>query len=111
MMVVHFFGGYRATRAQVDSWAASAKKKIPDLEVAAYPYPLYASAGSPLDEWDDTKEVVAGMAAKATALHILVGHSSGCAIANDVAMEAYRQRLPNFKLIALDGFRPNQTLL
>jgi len=37
--------------------------------------------------------------------------SSGCAIANDVANVALDLGAKNFKLIALDGFRPSQELL
>ena len=42
---------------------------------------------------------------------MIVGHSSGCAIANDVANAAFDLGGINFKLVALDGFCPSPELL
>lgn len=106
-----FFGGYRSTRDDVVAWAHSAMRQNPAIaQVHPFPYPQYASAGNPLNDWNtsDAFEAVSGDMRQVDEL-IIVGHSSGCAFANYVAEKLNGQR--DFKLIALDGFCPSKTLL
>lgn len=107
---IYFFGGYRATTQDVEAWRNSVLAKVPDLALSVFPYPDGASAGAPLDAWHDSDKV-AGQIAAEKASAIVVGHSSGCAIANDVAGKALALGHTNMKVIALDGFRPHQSLL
>jgi hypothetical protein len=107
-ITIFYFGGYRATSSDVAAWANSVQKQNPQLSVTAYPYPTGASAGDPLAEWTQSREVAAKVAERAPA--IIIGHSSGCAIANDVAEHALDLGA-EFQLIALDGFCPSPRLL
>ena len=113
MIVVHFFGGYQATQAQVDAWAASARAQRPDVTFEGIPYPQGASSGDPLAKVAPGELDLMANAVKQTSAdtHYIVGHSSGCAVANPVAAIAVEKGAKNFTLIALDGFRPSPALL
>jgi hypothetical protein len=108
---VYFFGGYRSTVADVQSWGKSLEAKVPGATAIVFPYPPGASASDPLVEWGCSRDIAMQILARTNEPCIIVGHSSGCAIANDVANVALDLGAKNFKLIALDGFRPSQELL
>ena len=108
---VYFFGGYRSTVADVQAWGRSVEAKVPGATAVVYPYPPGASAGDPLAEWGCSQEIATEILARTNEQCIIVGHSSGCAIANDVANIALDLGAKNFKLITLDGFRPSRELL
>src|SRR5690242_7002335 len=101
---VYFFGGYRSTDADVQAWGRSVEAKVPGAPAVVYPYPPGASAGDPLAEWGRSQEIATEILERTNEQYIIVGHSSGCAIANDVANIALDLGAKNFKLIALDGF-------
>ena len=109
-MHVYFFGGYLATSNDVEAWRRSVIAQVPDMPVTAFPYPEDATAGAPLERWHDSSKVAEQIKAEG-AFAIIVGHSSGCAIANDVAAHALALGYTNMKVIALDGFRPGDELL
>ena len=109
-MKVHFFGGYRATNQNVLAWCNSLEKKQPHVIAIGWPYPIGSPAASPLKCWN-CSESVAKLIKVDVDECLIVGHSSGCAIANDVASKALALGAKNFKLIALDGFLPKPELL
>src|SRR5215471_318126 len=108
---VYFFGGYRSTVADVQSWGKSLEAKVPGATAIVFPYPPGASASHPLLEWGCSQDIATHILARTNESCIIVGHSSGCAIANDVANVALDLGAQNFKLIALDGFCPSPELL
>jgi hypothetical protein len=106
-MQVFFFGGYQADSGDVMGWARSVEKKVPGARAFGFPYPIGASSGTrAMESWNLTPTIVAML----NDGDIVVGHSSGCMYANDVAGAALRAN-KIFKLVALDGFVPNESLL
>jgi hypothetical protein len=110
LMKVHFFGGYRATKQNVLAWCNSLEKKQPNVTAIGWPYPTASPASNPLKCWN-CSEAVAKLICVDVSECLIVGHSSGCAIANDVASKTLALGAKNFKLIALDGFLPKPELL
>lgn len=113
VMTVFFFGGYNSTHNDVVSWKNSFEKKT-NLPAMVFHYPEGASAGDPLEDWDASEDVAQLVKDGDT----IVGHSSGCAIANDVAETVLKIKAKTegiifakrFKLIVLDGFHPRNGL-
>jgi len=107
---VLFFGGYKATAQDVNAWLGSAKAQKPEIEFNAVPWPQGAGAGatSAVGTFRKTRRYGATMAAvestKADRIYI-VGHSSGCAIAN--AVDRAVGDHSHIVLVALDGFVPD----
>jgi hypothetical protein len=110
-MAVFYFGGYHASWDDVLAWAASAIMQEPNLDVTGYAWP----AGVP--SWPEESVVQGAEKLIKTAvgdieqcradLIYLVGHSSGCAIAN--AVEKRLQKVTQralVGLVALDGYSP-----
>ena len=109
-MKVYFFGGWRATKQNVQAWCSSLEKKRPTLTAIGWPYPIGATSGNPLKQWIFSEPLAKLIRVDADDC-LIVGHSSGCRIANDVASTALALGAKNFKLIALDGFQPDAHLL
>jgi hypothetical protein len=105
---VLFFGGYLSTHDDVESWRKSLMSKVPGIEAIVFHYPEMTPAGKPLLRWQQTQWAAEQIAGPGKCL--IVGHSSGCLIANTVAAFAHSMGL-SFKLIALDGFAPDDKLL
>jgi len=107
-MKLFYFGGYQSTRDNVMAWKKSLEGKC-DVEVVPFHYPDGASAGNPFSRWGDsqTDYVLSEMAEQG---NVLVGHSSGAAIANYVAGRAVRIG-KQFRLISLDGQTPSTMLM
>ena len=105
MMRACYFGGYRSTHDDVVSWKHSAQKKRPDIDWMVYHYPEHASAGNPLEYWKSSDYVAHELKPE-----WIIGHSSGCAIANRVAAECLKLGA-KFNLVALEGFAPSRSLL
>ncbi len=101
---VYFFGGYQSTSEQVGAWVKSAQGQRSDVTFNAFPYP--SNNPEPSDKDIDTfKNVVKTIDQSNAGKIFIVGHSSGCAIANGVD-----RRLKNntkIALVALDGFAPD----
>jgi hypothetical protein len=109
-MKVHFFGGYRANSQNVLAWCKSLEQKQPHVIAIGWPYPVGSTAGDPLRRWNFSDSLAKCISVDASEC-LIVGHSSGCAIANDVANKTLTFGAKNFRLIALDGFRPKPELL
>jgi pimeloyl-ACP methyl ester carboxylesterase len=111
-----FFGGYKATQDQVNLWVASAKAQKPGIEFGARPWPSGAAkpdgdVGVSVFKKTGQFESVVAAIRKSTADKIyIVGHSSGCAIANEVD-RALKDIVSKLVLVALDGFRPDKDQL
>jgi hypothetical protein len=107
---VLFFGGYQATLLDIKAWTASAGNQKPSVTFEGYPYPQGAS-------WDGAQAVKAftkahdyGAAIKKIEASgsdriYIVGHSSGCAVAN--AVDAGLKNHAKITLVALDGYSPS----
>jgi hypothetical protein len=108
---VYFFGGYLASRKDIDAWLGSAKQQSPSMDFLGFPWPsntpsapetavVDGSRGSGLFQF--AVETIRECSEDADKIY-LIGHSSGCAIANAVDRELKKT---NVVLVALDGFRP-----
>lgn len=109
---VLFFGGYKATITDIKAWIANATQLKPGVIFDGYPYPDGAS-------WDGEEAVKAFRNGKThdfaaaikkiegstSGLIYLVGHSSGCAVAN--AVDAGLKDHKKIVLVALDGYAPS----
>jgi hypothetical protein len=111
---VFFFGGYHASQHDIDAWLKSARFQEPTIDFYGYPWPKAAGAGaasavkhfSEGGRYDATIDDIQGAGADTV---YIVGHSSGCAIAN--AVDAGLEWTENVVLVALDGFRPSDDQL
>ena len=109
---VFFIGGFRATLNDIDSWTGSAAAQRPDVRFEGFPWP--AAAWHVASDDEHVVKVVRGagaldktiktVAAAKDDVVFIVGHSSGCAIANAVDEGL---NTSNTNLISLDGYRPN----
>ena len=105
-MQIFYFGGYQADSGDTTMWATTVERKVKGVRAYGFPYPLQTTSSSPLMNWNLSPTV----ASMVTDGDIIVGHSSGCAISNDVAQSSLLRGV-KFKLIALDGFCPSPSLL
>lgn len=111
---VYFFGGYKASVTDVKVWAATAKAQRSDAEFYPFPWPHGADAGAASavatatnnGQFGTAVEAIKGSSAETI---YIVGHSSGCAIAN--AVDRSLEDHDNVVLVALDGFAPNRAQL
>lgn len=111
-MSIHvvFFGGYLASQPQVDQWKASAQQQRNDVAFDAFAYPDSADASDTgaVNGFGDKRfdDVLWKIAETGADTIFLVGHSSGCAIANEA-----NSRIPGdhsgITLVDLDGFGPS----
>ena len=107
---VLFFGGYHATQTDMDVWLASAKAQRPDVDFDAIPYPPGASSDGPtavsaFTNGDLFDGAITQIGTSGAAQTYIVGHSSGCAIAN--ALDRMLKDNSKINLVALDGFAPD----
>jgi len=108
-----FFGGFQATQEQVNKWRESARKLKPGIEFVVYPWPSGAWANSDGDAgvsaFREFDSLVARLKASTAGKIYIVGHSSGCAIANAVDKEITKglKDPSKFVLVSLDGYRPD----
>ena len=108
-----FFGGFQATQEQVNKWRESARKLKPGIEFVVYPWPSGAWANSDGDAgvsaFGEFDSLVARVKASPADKIYIVGHSSGCAIANAVDKEVTKglKDPSKFVLVSLDGYRPD----
>lgn len=112
VMRVFFFGGYKASPKDIDAWTGTAAAQRSDATFEGFPWPpsavhsddVHAIRAAKADGTID--RAVKLISAIKDELIFIVGHSSGCAIAN-----AVDERLGNtgyVNLISLDGFRPSK---
>jgi len=97
-----FFAGVDATHDDVASWKHSLERKRP---VKATVFHWHGE----LDAWDDG--ILDDISGTVVAGDSVVGHSSGCEIANEVAARVLDRGLSDFRLIALDGYTPNEVMM
>jgi hypothetical protein len=108
-ILVVFFGGYQASKPNMDLWLASARKQRSDVQFEAFPYPEHAGS-------KDTKAVAGFSKQFDGAIKtiedsgpdtlFIVGHSSGCAIANELNSRLKGDH-SHITLVDLDGFGPS----
>ena len=114
---VLFIGGYGAKIGHIELWKSSAADQRKDCIFDGYPWPPSAKGSS------DTSATTAFEKAKSMPEAIkkitdskcdnifIVGHSSGCAIANKIDEELMKvlgkAGTPTVNLVALDGFAPS----
>ena len=107
---VQFFGGYHASASDVKAWWASAKAQKPDVTFDCFPWPSGAGADAESAVSTFTRAGTYALALTEAHAHAadqiyIVGHSSGCAIAN--AVDRGLKGVSGITLVALDGFAPN----
>lgn len=105
-----YFGGYKATETDVNAWVGSAQAQRSVVQFTGYPWPSGAASddGSAVTGFTKSGQFAKALAAieASTAERIyLVGHSSGCAIAN--AVDRGLKDHSKIVLVALDGFAPD----
>ena len=109
---VFFFGGFRATQKDVDAWKGTAAAQRSDVSFEGFPWPPSAwhvaddehAVRAAKGDGSLAKAIKAISALKDDVIFI-VGHSSGCAIAN--AVDEGLKSTSNTNLVSLDGFRPS----
>src|SRR5262245_34041364 len=119
---VLFIGGYGAKIGDIKLWTGSAGGQKQDWIFDGYPWPPSAKAPGKLADSDAKSAVAAFTAANSLPEAVkkivdgkydevyIVGHSSGCAIANKIDEELMvalgETSTVKVNLVALDGFRP-----
>lgn len=109
---VVFIGGFQSSKTDMQLWLTSATKQRGDVDFDAYPFPAirHADAKSAVagfeDQFDDIIKKIEGSDADRI---FIVGHSSGCAIANELNSRVGGDHT-KITLVDLDGFtvRPDQ---
>src|ERR1700722_9739859 len=110
-MSIHvvFFGGYRASQPAMDAWKTSAEKQRNDVKFDAFPYPEHATfrKQDAVDgfgkKFDEVIKKIEDFGADTL---FIVGHSSGCAIANKLN-SLLKGDHSHITLVDLDGFSPS----
>ena len=107
---VFYFGGYNATENDVKAWLASARAQEPGVQFTAYPWPRGAGPGasSAVGTFMSTgrfESAIGAVESSGAETIYIVGHSSGCAIANSVDRKLKDHS--RVVLVSLDGFVPD----
>jgi len=108
---IFFFGGYNATSNDMKSWKDSAaSQRSNDVVVFTHAWPVgaHSDAQSAVHAFRSAgmfKDAVSKITASSADKIYIVGHSSGCAIANDV--DSALPHDDKVSLVALDGFAPS----
>jgi hypothetical protein len=113
---VFFFGGWQASDADVARWQGTAQKAGVQFFPYAWPSSVWSNANGDnavevlrKDKDRTFESMVKAVESSPAELIYLVGHSSGCAIAN--AVDAALTDHKKIQLVALDGFTPSQKQL
>jgi alpha-beta hydrolase superfamily lysophospholipase len=112
---IFFFGGYQATITDMMKWQGSAATQTSDdVYVFTYAWPAGASAGarsaiSKFNKAGTFDKAVSSITSSGADRIVIVGHSSGCAIAN--AVDHALADHDKVSLVALDGFAPDRAQL
>jgi hypothetical protein len=109
-ILVVFFGGYnnKSSKTDMDLWLASARKQRNDVVFEAFPWPHGLNKSGDDDavngfkQFDDAIKIIEDSHADKI---FIVGHSSGCAIANEVNSRLEGDH-KDITLVDLDGFAP-----
>jgi len=113
-VAVFYFGGFLASQHDIDAWLRSARAQKPTVEFIGFPWPkgAHAGAGSAVKTFSkDGKldSVIGDIQGNGADTIFIVGHSSGCAIAN--AVDAGVDSANHVVLVTLDGFKPSDSQL
>src|SRR5215472_6821014 len=109
-ILVVFFCGYnnKSSKTDMGLWLASARKQRSDVQFEAFPWPDGLNKSGDDDAVNGFKQFDAAIKiiedSHADKIFI-VGHSSGCAIANEVNSRLEGDH-KNVTLVDLDGFAP-----
>ena len=112
---VIYFGGYKATLIDIKAWIASAIQQKPGVLFEGYPYPDASWDGAKAvdafthDKAQDFAAAIKKIESSQRDVIYIVGHSSGCAIAN--AVDAALKDHTKIVLVALDGYAPSDAQL
>jgi len=104
---VFFFGGFKANADNMKVWLDTARAQKSKVDFNAFPYP---DAG-PKDKdavaaFKQLKSVADAITKSKADLIYIVGHSSGCAIAN--AVDDALKDHSKIALVTLDGYVPDE---
>ena len=106
---VVFFGGYHASQHDMELWKASAENLCDGVKFDAFPYPDPAASDDISTvkgfekQFDGVIKKIEGFSADTL---FIVGHSSGCAIANKLN-SLLKGDHSHITLVDLDGFSPS----
>ena len=106
---VVFIGGFQSDQKAMDLWLASARTQRKDVVFDAYPFPhiKHSDRNHSVAGFEDQFDAVIKKIEDSHAAKIfIVGHSSGCAIADEVNKRLGGDR-KNVTLVDLDGFAPS----
>jgi hypothetical protein len=112
---VFFFGGYNASQKDINDWVRSAHQQRPNTAFtgyrwesgpASYPATTVVKGSKKTGQYQWALDDVESC--NADKIYI-VGHSSGCAVAN--AVDKGLKDTKNVVLVALDGFSPDDDQL
>ena len=111
---VFFFGGFLASQSDIDKWLHSARLQKSGVEFIGFPWPRGAGAGADsavrhFSKGGKLDSVIDDIQSIDADKIYIVGHSSGCAIAN--AVHAGLEYIGHHVLVALDGFTPSDLQL
>ena len=108
---VFYFGGFNASQNDIDAWVRSARQQRPTVAFTGFPWTSGPKSSPPDTVVKGSKNsgqfksaIDAIQACTADTIYI-VGHSSGCAIANAVDKEI--KSASTVVLVALDGYSPD----
>src|SRR5262245_22635803 len=106
---VVFFGGYQASGTNMDLWKSSADTQRGDVTFDAFPYPGHADSsdtGAVNGFGKQFDGVIKKIEESGADTLFIVGHSSGCAIANELNSRMKGDH-SHITLVDLDGFAPS----
>lgn len=109
---VFFFGGFLASHTDMKVWAGDAAAQRSSVDFQPFAWPSGAksdghSAVAGAHSSGSFRRAVQAIEASSADTIYIVGHSSGCAIAN--AVDRALKDHERVALVALDGFAPNGT--
>jgi hypothetical protein len=114
MIQVIFFGGYLSTQTDISAWLSSAKAQEPSVTFQGFAFPkgVGADGNAGIRGFGKLKLLsLANNILDWSGYTIIVGHSSGCALANELAaMSVADMNGVHTELVALDGYVPNAAL-
>ena len=104
---VLYFGGYKSTLINIKDWTASAGIQKPSVKFEGYAYPdiVSADSGDAINAFKFHDEAIKKIQDSPSDVIYIVGHSSGCAIANKIEDDLKDHK--KIILVALDGFSPS----
>lgn len=125
-----FFGGYKSTHTQMKCWQTGAKEEARRLKLDGYSFePIAYPEGALAGETsavsvgagliaDAVNEIVRGVRSSSSVRFVVVGHSSGAALANAVGEKVLQilkgpsqtALLSQIEFVDLDGFKPSSEI-